>query len=77
MPGVEVQEGHEEVEADGGGGGDGEVGEDVSAEADVRAGLEVDGDNVHGAEGVVDHYDREDYQGGHEHFLGTGRCMLG
>ena len=32
MPGVQIHEGHEEVEADGGSGGDDEVGEDVVAD---------------------------------------------
>lgn len=32
VPGVEVEEGHEEVKADGCGGGDDEIGEDVVAE---------------------------------------------
>lgn len=31
MPGVEVEEGHDEVEANGGGGGDDQVGEQVVA----------------------------------------------
>ena len=38
MPRVEVEEGHEEVEADGGAGGDDEVGENVVAEVEGGGG---------------------------------------
>lgn len=70
VPGVEVEEGHEEVEADGGGGGDDEVGEEVVAQFDVCGRLaELEDDDVEGGEGGVGHYNGVDDQGGHEHFL--------
>ena len=74
MPGVEVQEGHEEVEAERGAGGDDQVREDVVAEREARAGvLELADDDVEGREGRVGHDDRVDGHAGHEHFLGSGR----
>ncbi len=55
MPGIEVEEGHEEVEADGGENGDNEVGEDVVAERDLFIVVEFAVDDVDSAEGVVGH----------------------
>lgn len=77
MPGVEIEEGHEEVQADGRGGGDDEIGEDVVADGDgsfIIAGVrgELEDDDVEGAEGGVGHYYRVDNHGREEHFLGTG-----
>ena len=72
VPGVEVEERHEEVEADGGGCGDDEVGEDVVAEVEGGFGVfKLDDDDVKGAEDGVDHYYGIDYHAGHEHFLGS------
>lgn len=68
VPGVEVEEGHEEVEADGGSGGDDEVGEDVVAEFEGGVGgSELGDDDVEGGEGGVGHYDGVDDYAGHEH----------
>ena len=72
MPGVEVKEGHDEVETDGGGRGDDEVGEEVVAEFKVcRGRFELDDYDVQGCEGGVGHYDRVDDYAGHEHPLGS------
>lgn len=73
VPGVEVEEGHEEVEADGGGGGDDQVGEHVVAEreAGVRV-AELADDDVEGREGGVGHDDGVDDHAGHEHAFGAG-----
>lgn len=58
MPGVEVEEGHDEVEADGGGGGDDKIGEEVAAEFEVCCGgFKLEDDNVKGCEGGVGHND--------------------
>ena len=58
MPGVEVEEGHEEVEADGGAGGDDEVGEDVVAQVEGDGGgFELGDDDVDRGEDGVDHDD--------------------
>lgn len=74
VPGVKVEEGHEEVEAHGGGGGDDEVGEEVVAEFEVRrGGFELKDYYVEGREGGVGHYDRIDDYAGHEHSLGSGK----
>lgn len=74
MPWVEVEEGHDEVEADGGGGGDDEVGEEVVAEFEVRRWrFELEDYDVEGREGGVGHYDRVDDYAGHEHSLGSVR----
>lgn len=74
MPGVEVEEGHEEVEAHGGGGGDDEIGEEVVAEFEVRrGGFELEDYYVEGREGGVGHYDRVDDYARHEHSLGSGK----
>lgn len=72
VPGVEVEEGHEEVEADGGGRGDDEVGEDVVAEFEggVR-GSELADDDVESREGGVGHHDGIDDYAGHEHSFGS------
>ena len=68
VPGVEVQEGHEEVEADGGGGADDQVGEDVVAEDDDGEGVfELRDDDVERAEEGVRHDDGVDDHAGHEH----------
>ena len=77
VPGVEVEEGHEEVEADGGGGGDDQVGEDVVAELEggVRV-AELGDDDVEGGEGGVGHDYRVDYHAGHEHAFGAGGVWL-
>jgi len=56
VPGVEVEEGHEEVQAQGGARGDDQVREDVVAEREARAGvLELRDDDVEGREGRVGH----------------------
>jgi len=61
VPGVEVEEGHEEVEADGGGGGDEEVGECVVAELELRVlGCELLDDDPEGGEDGVHHDYRVD-----------------
>lgn len=74
VPGVEVEEGHEEVEADGGGGGDDQVGEEVVAQLERGGGrFELDNDNVQGGEGGVGHDYRVHDQAGHEHLLGSGK----
>lgn len=76
VPGIEVEEGHEEVEADGGGGGDDEVGEEVVAQFQGGGGeAELQDDDVQGGEGGVGHYHGVDDQGGHEHFLGALRAV--
>lgn len=73
MPGVEVEEGHQEVEADGGGGGDDQVGEHVVAEREAGAWVaELGDDDVEGGEGGVGHYDGVDYHARHEHAFGAG-----
>ena len=78
MPGVEVEEGHEEVEADGGGGGDDEVGEDVVAEFEGGVGgSELGDDDVEGGEGGVGHYDGVDDYAGHEHSFGSEHRLAG
>ena len=72
VPGVEIEEGHEEVEADGGGGGDDEVGEDIVAHDECSEGVfELGDDDVHGAEEGVAHDNRIYDHAGHEHSLGT------
>ena len=73
VPGVEVEEGHEEVEADGGAGRDDEVGEDVVADHQGSGGVfELRDDDVEGGEGGVGHDDGVDDEAGCEHFLGSG-----
>lgn len=58
MPGVEVEEGHEEVDADGGAGGDDKVGEDVITEVEGRERrFELRDDYVKGGKCVVGHDD--------------------
>lgn len=80
VPGVEVEEGHEEIEADGGEGADDEVGEDVVAEG-VGGGVGGDGleavvfeledDDEEGGEGGVGHDDGVGDHGGEEHAFGA------
>ena len=68
VPGVEVQEGHEEVEADGGGSADDQVGENVIAEDEDSEGVfELRDNDVERAEEGVRHDDRVDDHAGHEH----------
>lgn len=58
MPGIEVEEGHQEVETDCGGSGDDEVSEDVVAEFEGGvAASKLGYDYVEGCEGGVGHYD--------------------
>ena len=72
VPGVQVQEGHEEVEADGRARGHDQVGEDVIADVQgAQGGLELRDDDVEGGEGGVGHYHGEDEHGGEEHFFGA------
>jgi hypothetical protein len=72
VPGLEVEEGHHEVEAYCGGGGDDEVGEDVVSEFDSVGGfLELKYDDVDTCECVVGHYYGVDYHGGEVEFLCT------
>ena len=77
VPRVEVEEGHEEIEADGGGGGDDEVGEDVVAQVERGFGaLQLRHDDVERGEGRICHNHRVDDQTGHEHSFGADFCML-
>ncbi len=55
MPGIEIEERHEEVEADGRENGDDEVGEDVVTERDRFVIVEFAVDDVDSAEGIVGH----------------------
>ena len=79
MPWVEVEEGHEEVEADGRDGGDDQVCEDVVTEfvGALSAGgldgvrFELDRDDVDGGEGGVRHDDAVGDHGGEVHFSST------
>jgi len=65
VPGIEVEEGHEKVEADGRCGGDDEVCEDVFAEVKVGAlFFELSDYNVDSAKGVIRHDYTVDYHGG-------------
>ena len=74
VPRVEVEEGHEEVQADGGAGGDDEVGEDIVAELELGAGCgDLAYDDVDRGEGGVRHDDAVPNHGGEEHFLGALR----
>lgn len=58
MPWVQVQEGHEEVQAECGAGGDDQVREDVVAQREARAGVfELRDDDVERCEGRVGHDD--------------------
>ena len=71
MPGVEVEEGHEEVNADRGAGRDDEVGEDVVAEDERGEGVfELNDYNVDRGKGSIGHDDGVDNHRGHEHLLG-------
>jgi len=72
VPWVEIEEGHEEVDADGGGGGDDEVREDIVAEAEGRERrFELRDDYVEGGKCIVGHDDGVDNHTGHEHLLGS------
>ena len=72
MPGVEVEEGHEEVDADGGTRGDDEIGEDVVAEVEALGVVsELPDDDVDAGEGVVSHDYCVDYHGGEVESLGA------
>ena len=74
MPRVEVQEGHEEIEADGGGGADNQVGEDIVAEdEDCERVLELRNDDVEGAEEGVGHDDGVDDHAGEKHPFGAAK----
>lgn len=56
VPRIEVEEGHEEVQTDGGGGGDDKVGEEVVAQFQRgRRGFELEDDDVKGGERGVGH----------------------
>jgi hypothetical protein len=72
VPGVEVHEGHEEVEADGCGRRDDEVCEDVVAEFFFGAGVfELDDDDPEGGKGCVGHDDAVHDHGPKEHLFGA------
>lgn len=72
MPGVQVQEGHQEVEADGCGGGDDQVGEDIVAECFLGFGVfQLDHDDVDGGECGVGHDDAVCDHTAQEHLLGA------
>lgn len=72
MPWIEVEEGHEEVQPDGGGGGDDQVGEEVVAQFQRgRRGFELEDDDVKGGECGVSHDYRVHDQTGHEHLFGS------
>lgn len=76
VPGIEVEEGHEEVEADGCRGGDDEVREDVVAELLLGFGVaELHDDDVDGGEGGVGHDDAVRGHAAEEHFLGALRAV--
>lgn len=73
VPGVEIEEGHEEVETDGGSSGYDEVGEKIIAEFKAGGGcFQLEDYDVQGREGGVGHDDRVDDDAGHEHPLGSG-----
>lgn len=77
VPGVEVEEGHDEVEADGGEGRDDEVREDVLAEVDIRVVLllELPHDDEDCGKGRVDHDDAVGDHAEHVQFLGALRTV--
>lgn len=76
MPWVEVHEGHEEVEADGGGGGDDEVGKCVVADGFGRVAMfELVDNDIDGGEGCVCHDDAVADHAPEEHLLGTLRAV--
>lgn len=78
MPGVEVEERHEEVNADCGSCGDDEVGEDVVAEMKgCRRVTELGDYNVNGCEDGVCHDDGVTYEAAHKHFLGSELLLVG
>ena len=72
VPGVEVEEGHEEVKAYGRDGGDDEVGEDIITDFKAAC-FELNNYDVKGGEGVVGHYYAVGYHGAHIEPL----CSLG
>ena len=62
MPRVEIEEGHEEIESDGRGGGNDEIGEDVIAEHDGASRIfELPYHDEDGGKGGVNHDDAVDY----------------
>ncbi len=70
MPRIEVEEGHQEVEAQGGAGGDDEIGEHVVAERQGCLGvLQLGDDDIQRREGGIGHNDRVDDKTRHEHLL--------
>lgn len=72
VPGVEVEEGHEEVETQRGACRDDEVGEDVVAKREACGGVfDLADYDVEGCEGRVGHYDGVDYHAGHKHLFGS------
>ena len=76
MPGIEVEEGHQEVQSHGRAGGDDEIGEDVVAQLERDGGsFELRNDDVDGGEDCVCHDDREDYHAGHEYLLGARETL--
>ena len=63
MPGIEVEEGHEIIEANGRAGGDDEVGEDVVAEDEGGSWVfELGDDDEEGGEGGICHNNGVDDQ---------------
>ena len=76
MPRIEIEKGHEEVDADCGGRRDNEIGEDVVAE--VKGGfwvLELYDYDIKGCKDRICHYDGIADKTAHEHFLGPGRLF--
>jgi len=72
VPGVEVEEGHEEVDAYGGTSGDDKVGEDVVAEVEALGmGFKLADYDVDAGEGVVGHDYCVDYHGGEVELFGA------
>jgi len=55
VPGIEVEDGHEEVESNCGGHGDDEVGEDVVSERNFRVGCQLTNHDIDTGKGVVCH----------------------
>lgn len=72
MPGIEVEEGHQEVQANGRRSRDDEIREDVVAKLEGSVGsLELRDDNVECCKGGVCHYYGVDDHTGHEHAFGA------
>ena len=67
MPGIEVEEGHEEVEADRGESGDDHVGEEVVSEIELVVSSELHRDDPERAEERVGHDDAVDDHACHVH----------